>query len=156
MDIKKIQDIIDLLKETDISEIEVTDEDGTLRLCRHEPGQHPSHAAVAPVQYMPAVPLAGVQGHGPATISDNSSSQVECKGHIVRSPMVGTLYTSSSPETPVFVSIGQTVKVGDTLCIIEAMKMFNEIESDRAGKIIDILASTGDPIEFDQALFVIE
>jgi acetyl-CoA carboxylase biotin carboxyl carrier protein len=77
-------------------------------------------------------------------------------GHKIRSPMVGTMYTSPSPENPPFVTIGQSVKVGDTLCIVEAMKMFNEIESDRAGKIVEILVKNGEPVEYDQILFIIE
>ncbi len=150
MDIRKIQEIIEMLKDTDISEIEIKDDKGTLRLSRHGQSVQPIHfiPSTTPVQ-MPTSTAEAAQA------VENAVSNVP-SGHTVRSPMVGTLYTSSSPDSPPFVTIGQTVKVGDTLCIIEAMKMFNEIESDRAGKVAAILASSGDPIEFDQALFVIE
>lgn len=152
MDISKIQEIIDLLKDTDISEIEIKDEQGTLRLSRHGSGNQPIH-------YVPSqavVPMQAPPTPGALHSLENTVGNTLPSGHTVRSPMVGTLYTSPSPEAPSFVTIGQMVKVGDTLCIIEAMKMFNEIESDRAGKVVAILAANGDPIEFDQALFVIE
>ena len=106
----------------------------------------------APQQLMTAQPAFANADNATASVAEKPA----ISGHQVRSPMVGTLYTSPSPEAPAFVKIGQSVKAGDTLCIIEAMKMFNEIESDRAGKIVDILVANGDPIEYDQALFVIE
>jgi acetyl-CoA carboxylase biotin carboxyl carrier protein len=158
MDISKIQEIINLLKDTDISELEIQDEQGTLRLSRQGKGGHPGEAQQT--IYIPA-PQASAPMQAPAAVADAGTPKATApestpSGHTIRSPMVGTLYTSPSPEAPAFVTIGQMVKVGDTLCIIEAMKMFNEIESDRAGKVVAILAANGDPIEFDQALFVIE
>lgn len=157
MDISKIQEIIKLLKDTDISEIEIKDELGTLRLSRQGSGQtaldvQQSMYYQPPLQPMP-VSAPPIQAPAAAIASPVPNNET---GHTVRSPMVGTLYSSPSPDAQPFVTIGQTVKVGDTLCIIEAMKMFNEIESDRAGKIVAIYANNGDPIEFDQALFVIE
>ena len=91
-----------------------------------------------------------------ATPESKPAEAAVASGHKLRSPMVGTLYTSSSPDTPAFVNVGQSVKIGDTLCIIEAMKMFNEIEADKTGVITAVLVSNGDPVEYDQPLFVIE
>lgn len=157
MDIRKIKKLIELLEETGISEIEIKEGEESVRLSRHgyqmEPQQYRYVPQQAPQQIMPAQPAALT--HADATTASTTETPA-ISGHRVRSPMVGTLYTSPSPEAPAFVTIGQTVKVGDTLCIIEAMKMFNEIESDRAGKIVDILVANGDPIEYDQALFIIE
>lgn len=155
MDIRKIKKLIELLEETGISEIEIKEGEESVRLSRHgyhmeAPQQYRYLPQHAPHQAMPAQPAALT--HADAA----TASTPAIAGHSVRSPMVGTLYTSPSPEAPAFVTIGQTVKVGDTLCIIEAMKMFNEIESDRAGKVVDILVANGDPIEYDQALFIIE
>lgn len=161
MDIRKIKKLIELLEETGISEIEIKEGEESVRLSRHG---YPMEAPPQQYHYMPqqqapqqAIPapaqpaLAHIDG---ATAS--AAEKLAIAGHLIRSPMVGTLYTSPSPEAPAFVKIGQSVKVGDTLCIIEAMKMFNEIESDRVGKVVDILVANGDPIEYDQALFVIE
>jgi len=156
MDIRKIKKLIELLEETGISEIEIKEGEESLRLSRHSSS---THAAPAPIHYsvpaqMPASHSAPAPSHVVGESKPAASSTTS--GHRVRSPMVGTLYTSPSPEAPAFVSVGQMVKVGDTLCIIEAMKMFNEIEADRAGKIVEILVSNGDPIEYDQPLFIIE
>lgn len=158
MDIRKIKKLIELLEETGISEIEIKEGEESVRLSRHGYQMEPPHQyryvqQQAPQQAMPAQPAALTHADAATT---GTSATPAISGHSVRSPMVGTLYTSPSPEAPAFVAIGQTVKVGDTLCIIEAMKMFNEIESDRAGKIVDILVANGDPIEYDQALFIIE
>lgn len=159
MDIRKIKKLIELLEETGISEIEIKEGEESVRLSRHgypmevPPQQyHYIPQQQAPQQAMPAQAALTHAADAPASAPEKPA----IAGHLIRSPMVGTLYTSPSPEAPAFVKIGQTVKAGDTLCIIEAMKMFNEIESDRAGKVIDILVANGDPIEYDQALFVIE
>lgn len=156
MDIRKIKKLIELLEETGISEIEIKEGEESVRLRR----DHHGAVDLAQIRYAPQP----IQMHAPAPINAVAPAPAENKvsapataaGHKVRSPMVGTMYTSPSPETPPFVAIGQSVKVGDTLCIVEAMKMFNEIESDRAGKIVDILVKNGDPVEYDQALFIIE
>lgn len=158
MDIRKIKKLIELLEETGISEIEIKEGEESVRLSRHSyameaPGQlrYPVPPPIGTSQFVPAATVA------PAiTANDHKTVALTKPGHKVRSPMVGTLYTSPSPEASPFVTIGQSVKVGDTLCIIEAMKMFNEIEADRAGKVVDILVANGDPIEYDQPLFVIE
>lgn len=159
MDIRKIKKLIELLEETGISEIEIKEGEESLRLSRHSnlsmetPQVHYIPAPVAR-QEMP------IAASGPAINGSHADSKPAeptlATGYKIRSPMVGTMYTSPSPDSPPFVTIGQTVKAGDVLCIVEAMKMFNEIEADRAGKIIDILVANGEPVEYDQILFIIE
>lgn len=155
MDIRKIKKLIELLEATGISEIEIKEGEESVRLSRQgysmEAGQTFRYAP-PPQQIMQPQPMLP-QAEAPV---NNTPVKPAIAGHTIRSPMVGTLYTSPSPEAPAFVSIGQSVKAGETLCIIEAMKMFNEIESDRAGKVVAILVANGDPIEYDQALFIIE
>jgi acetyl-CoA carboxylase biotin carboxyl carrier protein len=150
MDIRKIKKLIELLEETGISEIEVKEGEESLRLSRHSyPMEMPQ------VKYVSAPAMAPAPTNNPP-LEHKAAPVVSSSGHKIRSPMVGTMYTASSPEAPAFVTLGQTVQAGDTLCIIEAMKMFNEIEADRAGVIKEILVANGDPVEFDQPLFVIE
>lgn len=157
MDIRKIKKLIELLEETGISEIEIKEGEESLRLSRH------SHAVeTPPVRYIHSTPTASLPSHS-TTVHANAPHPAEHKlaeknaaSHKVRSPMVGTMYTAASPEAPLFVVVGQSVKVGDTLCIIEAMKMFNEIEADRAGVVTEILVQNGEPVEYDQPLFTIE
>ena len=151
MDIRKIRKLIELLEETGISEIEIKEGEESLRLSRH----HHHHASEAPqIRYIPA-PETTTQSYTSVAVSDKTAVDTT-SGHKVRSPMVGTMYTSPSPDTPAFVTIGQSVKTGETLCIIEAMNMFNEIEADRTGIITAILIANGDPVEYDQPLFIIE
>lgn len=146
MDIRKIKKLIELLNETGISEIEIKEGEESLRLTRQLSSSTPQ-----PTQHIIA-PISK-----PETTSDNTApSSPALEGHAVCSPMVGTFYTASSPEKPPFVSIGQSVSVGDTLCIIEAMKMFNEVEADRSGVVKAILFNNGDPIEYGDQLFIIE
>ncbi|NBX84203.1 MAG: acetyl-CoA carboxylase biotin carboxyl carrier protein [Gammaproteobacteria bacterium] len=152
MDIRKIRKLIELLKETGISEIEIKEGEESLRLsCFHQ-----GHTPVAMPQITPfahhhvEIPVAGSSEHVAAPAKETVS------GHQICAPMVGTFYGASSPDTPAFVKVGQKVSVGDTICIIEAMKMFNEIEADRAGTIRSILIENGAPVEFGQPLFVIE
>ncbi|BCA94144.1 acetyl-CoA carboxylase biotin carboxyl carrier protein subunit [Legionella antarctica] len=156
MDIRKIRKLIELLEETGISEIEIKEGEESLRLSRHS-----SVSMEAPqIRYVSAPAQQPASNPEPNNTipahHENKPAVPIASGHKIRSPMVGTMYTSPSPETPAFVTIGQSVKVGDTLCIVEAMKMFNEIESDRAGKVIDILVKNGEPVEYDQILFIIE
>ncbi len=153
MDIRKIRKLIELLEETDISEIEIKEGEESLRLSRHT---HTSDKSVAqhthhhqPQTHIQVLPTT-------QPLDTKIDEPIAASGHKVRSPMVGTMYTSPSPDMPAFVSIGQTVNVGDTLCIIEAMKMFNEVESDRAGIVKELLVANGEPVEYDQPLFVIE
>lgn len=159
MDIRKIRKLIELLEETGISEIEIKEGEESLRLSRY--GNH--HAEAPQVHYISA-PTHRTESSAPnfntqpmaAASSENKPEPTITAGHKIRSPMVGTMYTSPSPESPSFVTVGQSVKVGEVLCIVEAMKMFNEIEADRAGKIVEILVANGEPVEYDQVLFVIE
>lgn len=149
MDIRKIKKLIELLEETGISEIEIKEGEESLRLSRYN---QPMEAAPA-TRYIHA-PQAATSS--PVVAPQDSKPTETSSGHKVRSPMVGTMYTSPSPDAPAFVTIGQSVKIGDTLCIIEAMKMFNEIEADRAGTITASLVANGEPVEYDQPLFTIE
>lgn len=146
MDIRKIKKLIELLEQTGIAEIEIKEGEESLRLSRYSQVLEPRSQPVSISQPAPAAPL-----HIPVT-----TPEATIAGHTVKSPMVGTLYTAATPGAPPFVTVGQTVKAGDTLCIVEAMKMFNEIEADRGGKIVAVLANNGDPVEYDQPLFVIE
>lgn len=152
MDIRKINKLIKLLIEGNLDELEVKEGEESVRLVRRS-----ESTEAAPVRRVPVATHAA-HSHQAAepVVAVDSSSPAKSSGHTVCSPMVGTMYTSPSPDAEPFVSIGQMVKVGDTLCIVEAMKMFNEIEADRAGKIVEILVTNGDPVEYDQPLFVIE
>ena len=156
MDIRKIKKLIELVEESGITELEVTEEEGTVRISRAAP-------AAAAVQYVAApqvatAPVAAPAQPAPAAAPAAAApaASAEVSGHAVRSPMVGTFYRSPSPEAAPFVEVGKTVKVGDALCIVEAMKMMNRIESDQAGVIKAILVNDGEPVEFDQKLFIIE
>lgn len=159
MNIQKIKPLIKWLVETGFTDIEIKDGEESLKLGRSvQADATPSPAYVQmstpPIQHPPA------HHHEPAPASNHAENKpaevVKATGHKVCSPMVGTMYTSPSPDAPQFVTVGQSVKVGDTLCIIEAMKMFNEIEADRAGVIVDVLVNNGEPVEYDQPLFIIE
>jgi acetyl-CoA carboxylase biotin carboxyl carrier protein len=151
MDIRKIRKLIELLQETGISEIEIKEGEESLRLSRHPTAgvmdvHHvkPMQVAHTPMPQETAAPAAAA----PAVTTPS--------GHQVRSPMVGTLYTAPSPEAAPFVVVGQSVKVGDPLCMIEAMKMFNEVEADKSGVVTAILVQNGAPVEYNQPLFIIE
>lgn len=150
MDIRKIKKLIELLEETGISEIEIKEGEESLRLSRYSG----NHAEPAQVRYVSTPPPAT---HAPSPpVAVDAKPATSASGHNVYSPMVGTIYMSPSPEAAPFVTVGKSVNTGDTLCIIEAMKMFNEIEADRNGVITAILVANGDPVEYDQPLFVIE
>lgn len=155
MDIRKIRKLIELLEETGISEIEIKEGEESLRLSRHS-----SVATEMPqIRYVSNQSMPHHASHydeAPAKTPETKSVDSTPSGHKIRSPMVGTMYTSPSPDAAAFVTVGQMVKAGDTLCIVEAMKMFNEIEADRSGKIVAILVANGEPVEYDQALFIIE
>lgn len=159
MDIRKIRKLIELLEETGIAEIEIKEGEESLRLSRHGSMDNSQVRYVAPPPMQQPIAAAAPMQHttaAPVSLAEHKPEPILSSGHKIRSPMVGTMYTSPSPETPPFVTVGQSVKVGDTLCIVEAMKMFNEIEADRAGKIVEILAVNGAPVEYDQPLFIIE
>ncbi|WGE46016.1 acetyl-CoA carboxylase biotin carboxyl carrier protein [Actinobacillus equuli] len=155
MDIRKIKKLIELVEESGITELEVSEEEGTVRISRAQPAASaavqyvaaPQAAAVAPV----AAPVAQA---APAAAAPTASADVS--GHAVLSPMVGTFYRSPSPDAKPFIEVGQTVNVGDALCIVEAMKMMNRIESDKAGVVKAILVNDGEAVEFDQKLIIIE
>lgn len=155
MDIRKIKKLIELVEESGITELEVQEEEGTVRISRATPVVAPAAVqyAAAPV-VAPTPAAAPAQAQAAATPAPAASD--ELSGHLVRSPMVGTFYRSPSPEAKAFVEVGQSVKVGDALCIVEAMKMMNRIEADKAGIVKAILINDGDAVEFDEPLIVIE
>ena len=163
MDLRKIKALIDLLDKSNLAELEIKEGEESVRLARHS--RHapvsvaaaPAHVVAAaeherrttPAQPMPAVAATASE----AQVGKNGKDVPD--GHMVRSPMVGTYYASPNPDSPAFVKIGQSVKAGETLGIIEAMKMFNPIEADVSGTVRAILVTTGQPIEFDEPMFVI-
>jgi len=146
MDIRKIKKLIEIIEESDIAELEIKEGEESIRISRYS-------AAPAQVTYAPA-PM----GVAPAAITATPAAHVEEKisGHAVKSPMVGTFYRSASPGSKVFVEVGQSVMSGDTLCIIEAMKILNQIEADKSGVITKILVDNAEPVEYGQPLFIIE
>ncbi|MDD4916078.1 MAG: acetyl-CoA carboxylase biotin carboxyl carrier protein [Methylococcales bacterium] len=146
MDIRKIKKLIDLIEESDIAEIEISEGEESVRISRY--------SAPPPVQYAQSAPVAPA----PAPVLAPAAVAVEEKvsGHVVKSPMVGTFYRSASPGSASFVELGQQVSAGQTICIIEAMKILNQIEADKSGKIKQILVENGHPVEYGQPLFVIE
>ena len=152
MDIRKIKKLIELVEESGIAELEITEGEESVRINRNNMSAGPGYAQFAPQQYAPA-PAAPVAA---APVAVEAVAPAEPTGHQVKSPMVGSFYSAASPEAPAYVEVGQQVKVGDTLCIIEAMKMMNQIESDKAGTVRAILAENGEPIEFDQPLFLVD
>ena len=157
MDLRKIKKLIDLLEESNLAEIEIKEGEESVRLSRNPVGTYV--AAPAPVYAAPAAAAApAMPMSGPTEASTGGTAKpgnALPDGHVLRAPMVGTFYSSSSPDKPAFVSVGQAVKAGETLAIIEAMKMFNPIEADVSGTIVAILGENGQPVEFDQPLFVI-
>ncbi|UCV18769.1 acetyl-CoA carboxylase biotin carboxyl carrier protein [Ferribacterium limneticum] len=149
MDLRKLKKLIDLVQESGISELEVTEGEEKVRIAKHY-----GTVAAAPQQYYAPPPQ--MAPGAPAASAVNLDDEDELpEGHIVKSPMVGTFYRSPSPGAEAFVQIGQTVKQGETLCIIEAMKLLNEIESDASGVIKAILVENGEPVEFGEPLYVI-
>ena len=153
MDIRKVKKLIELLEESGIAEIEIKEGEESVRISRAAQGTVVTAPAVAaPVAAAPAVAPPTAAAEAPAA----SAEPEEPSGHLVRAPMVGTFYRAPSPNAKAFVEEGQTVKVGDTLCIIEAMKLLNQIEADKAGTVKSILIENGQPVEYNQPLFVIE
>lgn len=156
MDLRKLKTLIDLVSESNISELEITETEGKVRIVK---GGTP-----APIQYVQAVaapPAPAVAGTGPvgaiaAPAPAAPAPEAVPAGHVVKSPMVGTFYRSSSPGAPAFVEVGSQVKEGDTVCIIEAMKILNEIEADKSGTVTQILGENGQAVEYGQPLFIIE
>ena len=145
MDIRKIKKLIEIIEESDIAELEIKEGEESIRISRYS-------AAPAPIAYTHA-PASAV----PAAITVTAvPAEEKITGHVVKSPMVGTFYRSASPGTKVFVEVGQSVLAGDTLCIIEAMKILNQIEADKSGIITQILVENAEPVEYGQPLFIIE
>jgi len=156
MDIRKVKKLIELLEESDIDEIEIKEGEESVRISRNGASRkgmaamYPTFAPDYPVSAVTPVPAAAA----PATeVAPSETAAIS--GHAVKSPMVGTFYTSPSPTSPAFFEVGQSVKVGDVICIVEAMKMMNQIEADKAGTISAILVENGEPVEFDQPLITI-
>ncbi|WP_318403249.1 acetyl-CoA carboxylase biotin carboxyl carrier protein [Photobacterium leiognathi] len=159
MDIRKIKKLIELVEESGIAELEISEGEESVRISRSVaptavmPQQYTA-APVAPAQ--PAVAQPVEAPAAPVATAPAAETAAPVAGHSVLSPMVGTFYRSPSPEAKSFVEVGQSVNIGDTLCIVEAMKMMNQIQADKAGKVVAILAEDGDAIEFDQPLIIIE
>lgn len=150
MDIRKIKKLVELLESSDLAEIEISEDNESIRLSRF------SGVAPAPVYAPPAAP-APAPAAAPAASSQASAPPVDDvgDGQVIRSPMVGTFYAAPNPESEAFVRVGQEIKEGDVVCMVEAMKMFNQIESEVSGVVSSILVENGQPVEFDQPLFVV-
>jgi acetyl-CoA carboxylase biotin carboxyl carrier protein len=152
MDLRKLKTLIDLVSESNISELEIAEADGKVRIVKAAgPTAHAPAAAAPTVVHAAPAPLVPAPAVAPPPVEEEAEI-----GHIVKSPMVGTFYRSASPGAPSFVDVGSVVKAGEPVCIIEAMKIMNEIEADSAGTIRKILCENGQAVEFGQPLFVIE
>ncbi|CDT36463.1 Biotin carboxyl carrier protein of acetyl-CoA carboxylase [Vibrio coralliirubri] len=150
MDIRKIKKLIELVEESGISELEISEGEESVRISRN------STAPVAPVQYAAAPAPVAAAAPAAAPVAVEAAAPAVPAGHQVLSPMVGTFYGAPSPDAKPFVKVGQSVTAGETLCIVEAMKMMNQIEADKSGVVTAILVEDGQPVEFDQALVIIE
>ena len=157
MDLRKIKKLIDLLEESNLAEIEIKEGEESVRLSRAPTGVYAMPAPMAaPVMPTPAAPSMPMSSPTEApTGGSKPAGNALPEGFVQRAPMVGTFYASSAPDKPAFVTVGQSVKAGETLAIIEAMKMFNPIEAETSGTVVAILGENGQPVEFDQPLFVI-
>ena len=152
MDLRKLKKLIDLVEESGIAELELTEGEEKVKICRHQ------QSAPQPVQtqYIQAQATNPDPTPTKTEVETIKTSEQVTNGHSITSPMVGTFYRSSSPDSAAFVEVGSSIKKGDTLCIIEAMKILNEIESDKDGVIKQILVENGNPVEFGEPLFIIE
>lgn len=149
MDLRKLKTLIDLVSESNVSELEITEPEGKVRIVKGPVGgTQPSPAQAAPAQAAPAL-------NAPAPVAPPAPAEVPA-GHTVKSPMVGTFYRSSSPGAKAFVEVGSVIKEGETICIVEAMKILNEIEADKSGTVVRICCENGQAVEYGQPLFVIE
>jgi len=160
MDIRKVKKLIEMLEESNLTELEIVEGEESVRLSRGGgfamPQPAPQFVMHAPASAPPAAPVSFSAPQAATAAAEPVAAKDEVpEGEMLRSPMVGTFYASPSPEADPFVSLGQKVTEGETLCIIEAMKMFNQIEAEVSGTVVAILAETGQPVEFDQPLFVI-
>lgn len=157
MDLRKLKTLIDLVSDSNVQELEITEAEGKVRIVKGGSGY--AQATMVPQNMLMSAPLQAaqaVQQVPAAQLSDAASSVIALAGHNIKSPMVGSFYRSASPGAKAFVELGDTVAVGDTICIIEAMKILNEIESDKAGVVKKILCDNGQAVEYGQALIVIE
>jgi acetyl-CoA carboxylase biotin carboxyl carrier protein len=151
VDLRKLKTLIDLVAESGISELEITEAEGTVRIVKNNAGYAPAQPAQVQSQVVAApIPAA------PTPAAPVVEAAPVATGHTVKSPMVGTFYRSAQPGAEAIITVGQTVKEGDTLCIIEAMKLMNEIEADKSGVVKAILVENGNPVEYGQPLFIIE
>ncbi len=155
MDLRKLKTLIDLVSDSNVSELEITEAEGKIRIVKGSPATQPHFAHATLPTVLATAPA--VSAPAPAATSAPAPAAPPAEtGNTVKSPMVGTFYRSASPGAKAFVEVGDTVKPGDTLCIIEAMKILNEIESDHAGVVRRIIAENGQPVEYGQPLFIIE
>ena len=152
MDLRKLKTLIDLVQNSGISELEISEGEEKIRIAKNlAPAAQTTYMVGAPAQQYAPAPAPAAAPAAPAV----AAAPAEPEGHAVKSPMVGTFYRSGSPGAPAFAEVGQTVKAGDTLCIIEAMKLMNEIEADASGVIKAVLVENGQPVEYGQTLFII-
>jgi acetyl-CoA carboxylase biotin carboxyl carrier protein len=149
MDLRKLKTLIDLVSDSNVSELEITEAEGKVRIVK-------SMGVAAPLVMQQPAPVAAALAPAPVAAVEAPVAAAAPAGHAVKSPMVGTFYRSSSPGSAPFIQIGSVVKEGDTLCIIEAMKILNEIESDKAGTVTQILCENGQAVEYGQPLFIVE
>jgi acetyl-CoA carboxylase biotin carboxyl carrier protein len=160
MDLRKLKTLIDLVAESGIAELEITEGDGKVRIVKSPQQVAMGFAPMNPVAMAPEAPRAMQAAEPPAAppapVAAAPAEPAAPSGHVLKSPMVGTFYRSANPNSSSFVEIGSQVKEGDTLCIVEAMKLMNEIEADHAGTVKAILVENGQPVEYGQPLFIIE
>ncbi len=149
MDIRKIKKLIELLEESNLTEMEIKEGEESVRLSRMAPAAAIVQPLAAPIAAAPVGVAPGTPGHDPA-------QEDIAEGHAVKSPMVGTFFSAPKPGAKPFAEIGTRVEIGDTLCVIEAMKIFNQIEADRAGVVIEVLKGNGEPVEYGEPLFIID
>jgi len=155
MDIRKVKKLIELLEESGIAELEIREGEESVRISRQSKVDT-SMMMAPPMQFAAPPPVASAPTAAPEPAASTAGAEVEISGHVIKSPMVGTFYRSPSPGAKPFVEVGQSVKAGDTLCIVEAMKLLNQIESDKTGVVKSILVENELPVEYGQPLFVIE
>ena len=155
MDLRKLKTLIDLVSESNVSELEITEAEGKVRIVKGGGAMVQGYAPMMPMQQAMPMAAAPAPAAAPAAAAEPAAAAVPA-GHSVKSPMVGTFYRASSPGATPFVEVGSTVKEGDTLCIVEAMKILNEIEADKSGTVTRILGENGQAVEYGQPLFVIE
>ncbi|MFY0625251.1 MAG: acetyl-CoA carboxylase biotin carboxyl carrier protein [Reichenbachiella sp.] len=155
MKIKEIRDLIDYVSSTGLEEVNIETEEFKLKVKRNNESQIVERAAPAPAPVAPA-PAAPASAPAPAPATTAEASAPSGKYVEIKSPMIGTFYATANPESPAFVNVGDKVKVGDTVCIVEAMKLFNEIESEVSGTIVKVLIENSNPVEYDQPLFLVD